>query len=151
MRATRSIALQSEINVTPLVDVCLVLLIIFMVVTPMMVNGVPVHLPPAAIADPLAKQPLQITINADGVAYVGQSVLRSDQLADELQRLRAQSDRPVIVRAEKTLPYGAVVKVLDACRTAGAPRQRPESGSSDGYFAPIRLMSSVSRIAFDAP
>ena len=119
MRATRSIALQSEINVTPLVDVCLVLLIIFMVVTPMMVNGVPVHLPPAAIADPLAKQPLQITINADGVVYVGQSVLRIDQLADELQKLRAQADRPVIVRGEKTIPYGEVVKVLDACRSAG--------------------------------
>ncbi|MGZ8832472.1 MAG: ExbD/TolR family protein [Thermoanaerobaculia bacterium] len=119
MRATRSTAMQSEINVTPLVDVCLVLLIIFMVVTPIIVNGVPVHLPPAATADPLAKQPLLVTINADGVIYVGASVLRSDQLADELQRLRAQSDRPVIVRAEKTLPYGEVVRVLDACRTAG--------------------------------
>ena len=71
MRATRSIALQSEINVTPLVDVCLVLLIIFMVVTPVIVNGVQVHLPPAATADPLARQPLLVTINADGVIYVG--------------------------------------------------------------------------------
>jgi biopolymer transport protein TolR len=119
MRATRSIALQSEINVTPLVDVCLVLLIIFMVVTPVIVNGVQVRLPPAATADPLARQPLLVTINADGVIYVGASVLRGDQLADELQRLRAQADRPVIVRAEKTLPYGEVVRVLDACRTAG--------------------------------
>lgn len=117
-----SAGLNSDINVTPLVDVCLVLLIIFMVVTPILVNGVPVHLPSAATADPLAKQPLQITINADGVVYAGQSVLRIDQLADELQKLRAQSDRPVIVRGEKTLPYGEVVNVLDQCRRAGFER-----------------------------
>ena len=119
MRMTRTVALQSEINVTPLVDVCLVLLIIFMVVTPVIVNGVPVHLPSSSPAQKTGLGPLQVTINADRTLYVGGNVIRDEDLSGELQRVRAQSNRPVIVRAEKTLPYGDVVKVLDACRTAG--------------------------------
>ena len=119
MRATHTAALQSEINVTPLVDVCLVLLIIFMVVTPLMVTGMPVELPRAASSESIRHQPLQVTINADRVLYVGGSVLRMEQLAGELQRIRAESNRPVIVRADKSLPYGDVVAVLDACRAAG--------------------------------
>jgi biopolymer transport protein ExbD len=111
--------MHSEINVTPLVDVCLVLLIIFMVVTPMMINGMPVHLPSSTTATNVGQGPLQVTINADRTLYVGQDVIRPEDLSGELRRLRAKSNRPVIVRAEKSLPYGDVVKVLDACRTAG--------------------------------
>ncbi len=83
MRTAPATSLQSDNNVTPLVDVCLVLLIIFMVVTPMLV-GIPVHLPQTATGDQLANKPIQI-----------------------------------IVRADKALPYGEVVSVLDACRKAG--------------------------------
>ena len=119
MRVARTAALQSEINVTPLVDVCLVLLIIFMVVTPMIVNGMPVHLPEAAHGDPLANQPLPVTLNADRTLYIGATVVRLEDLANALQHARAEANRPVIVRAEKTLPYGDVVHGLDACRTAG--------------------------------
>lgn len=118
MRATPA-TLQSEINVTPLVDVCLVLLIIFMVVLPSMVNGIPVHLPKAASGDDLAKKTLQITLNADKTLYVDSDVIRRDELASELQRRHAQVERPIVVRADKTLPYGEVVSVLDACRNAG--------------------------------
>ena len=119
MHMTRSAALHSDINVTPLVDVCLVLLIIFMVVTPLMVNGVPVHLPSASTATKSPEGPLQVTLNADRTLYVGQDVIRAEDLAAELAQLRAKSNRPVIVRAEKSLPYGDVMKVLDACRKAG--------------------------------
>ena len=119
MRAIHSTALQSEINVTPLVDVCLVLLIIFMVVLPTIVNGLPVHLPNARTGDALSHEALQVTINADRTLYVGANVVRADELADALQRARAESNRPVVVRAEKSLEYGDVVRVLDACRTAG--------------------------------
>ncbi len=98
---------------------CLVLLIIFMVVTPMVVNGIPVHLPVSSTAEKAARQPLQVTINADRTLYVGSNVIRVEDLSAELQRVRAQSNRPVIVRGEKSLQYGDVVKVLDACRTAG--------------------------------
>ena len=119
MRVTPAAALHSEINVTPLVDVCLVLLIIFMVVLPTMVNGIPVHLPKAASGDALEKKPLQITLNSDKTLYVDSVVIRSDELASELQRRHDQVQRPVVVRADKALAYGEVVGVLDACRKAG--------------------------------
>jgi biopolymer transport protein TolR len=119
MHMTRAATLRSEINVTPLVDVCLVLLIIFMVVTPMMINGMPVHLPTSTTATNAGAGPLQVTINGDRTLYIGEDVIRAEDLSSELQRLRAKSNRPIIVRAEKSLPYGDVVKVLDACRKAG--------------------------------
>jgi biopolymer transport protein TolR len=119
MRATSATALQSEINVTPLVDVCLVLLIIFMIVLPTIVNGIPVRLPQASTADPLAKQPIQISVKADGVIFIDAVAVRSEQLASELARRRDRTQRPVVVRADKTLAYGDVVRVLDTCRAAG--------------------------------
>ncbi len=119
MRVPSTTALQSDINITPLVDVCLVLLIIFMVVTPILVNGIPVRLPQAATADPLAKQPMQITMNADRTIYVDSVAIRADQLLSELGRRHDQVQRPVVVRADKTLAYGEVVRVLDACRESG--------------------------------
>ncbi len=118
MRTAPATSLQSEINVTPLVDVCLVLLIIFMVVTPMLV-GIPVHLPQTATGDQLANKPIQITINADGTIYLDRLVIRGEQLASELQRKHDQVQRPIVVRADKALTYGKVVSVLDACRNAG--------------------------------
>jgi len=116
---TPTAALQSDINVTPLVDVCLVLLIIFMVVTPLLVTAVPVRLPQASTVEGLAKHPMQITVKADGTIYLDASVFRAEQLSSELARRRDQLLRPVVVRADKTLPYGKVIGVLDACRSAG--------------------------------
>ena len=113
--------LQSEINVTPLVDVCLVLLIIFMVVTPLM-TGVPVQLPKTATSESLpdAQRILPITVKADGTVYVDALAIRSDQVGSEILRVHnASPDRPIAVRADKTVKYGEVVQVLDACRTAG--------------------------------
>src|ERR1043165_5496986 len=114
-------SLESNINVTPLVDVCLVLLIIFMVVLPTVVNGVPVKLPAAAHGDGgTPPQQLAITVKDDGTVYLGSEVVRRDQAAAELQRMHARSpERPVAVRADKTLKYGGVVEVLDWCRAAG--------------------------------
>ncbi len=114
-------SLESNINVTPLVDVCLVLLIIFMVVLPSLVNGMPVKLPPAATSESGAPpRQLSITINEDGTVYLGSEAVRREQVPAELQCMHAQSpDRPVAVRADKTLKYGEVVQVLDWCRGAG--------------------------------
>jgi biopolymer transport protein TolR len=114
--AARS-SLTSEINVTPLVDVCLVLLIIFMVVTPMIVTGLPVDLPGAKTGDALARQPLQITLTADGSVWLGDSVMRVEELGSALQR--ENTDRPVVLQADKSLLYGKVVEALDGCRAAG--------------------------------
>ena len=91
MRSTPAASLHADINVTPLIDICLVLLIVFMVITPLMVTGVPVHLPQAASADALAKQPIQIAINADDTIYIDGVAIRSEQFASELARkLRRQ-------------------------------------------------------------
>ena len=118
MHVRSSVPLQSEINVTPLVDVCLVLLIIFMVVMPVLVNGIPVHLPNARTATGVGKTPMQVTINADGTIYLDSMAIRGEQLASELEHRRDPA-RPVVVRADKTLQYGDVARVLDACRSAG--------------------------------
>ena len=122
MQTPRATALEANINVTPLVDVCLVLLIIFMVVTPVIVNGVPVQLPKTNTSEAVteATRQLSITVKDDGTLFVGASVLRWEQLAGELQRIHGTTpDRPVSIRGDKRVPYGEVVDVLDACRTAG--------------------------------
>jgi biopolymer transport protein TolR len=119
MRATPATSLQSDINVTPLIDVCLVLLIVFMVIMPIIVTGIPVRLPQTSTGGPLAKQPLQISVKADGTIFIDSVAIRSEQLMSELARKRDQLGRPVVVRADKTLAYGDVVRVLDACRSAG--------------------------------
>ena len=114
-------ALESNINVTPLVDVCLVLLIIFMVVMPTIVNGIAVKLP-VGNGDPAGKldEQLAITVKDDATVYLGALVVRREQVAAELQRLHAQAPgRPVAVRGDKTVAYGEVARVLDACRSAG--------------------------------
>jgi biopolymer transport protein ExbD len=119
MRAISRTALTSDINVTPLVDVCLVLLIIFMVVTPLMVTNVPVNLPVVGTGEALARQPLQITLQGDGTLFIGDQVLRMEQATSALERERGTADRPIVVQADKTLPYGRVVELLDICRRAG--------------------------------
>lgn len=119
MRAGSHTALQSDINVTPLVDVCLVLLIIFMVVTPLIVNGVPVQLPQVGSPEALARQPLQVTLKADGTLYVGDQVVHIEGAASALESERAHSDRPLVVRADHTVRYGQVAALLAVCREAG--------------------------------
>jgi biopolymer transport protein TolR len=121
MHTARSTALQADINVTPLVDVCLVLLIIFMVVVPALVNGVPVNLPKVQ-GEPVpdAQRQLAITVKDDGTVYVGSVVVRQEQVASEIERIHLQSpERSVAVRGDQRVAYGEVVKVLDACRAAG--------------------------------
>ena len=119
MRAT-SQSLQSDINVTPLVDVCLVLLIIFMVVLPAMVNGVDVKLPETANTAAADERMLPITIKDDGTVYVNTSVVHREELPAALQRLReTAASRPIGVRADKRVQYGEVASVLAMCRAAG--------------------------------
>src|ERR1700742_2410626 len=78
---------RSDINVTPLVDVCLVLLIIFMVVTPMLQKGVPVNLPVTEDPEktPDTDKQLQISVKSDGSVYLGPNVVRKDQVESELK------------------------------------------------------------------
>lgn len=115
-------ALNSDINVTPLVDVCLVLLIIFMVVTPMLQKGVPVNLPVTEEPDktPDTEKQLQISVKADGTVYVGSNVIRKDQVEAELKDIQARTpDREIAVKGDRLVKYGDVLDVLKACREVG--------------------------------
>jgi len=132
-------ALTSDINVTPLVDVCLVLLIIFMVVTPMLQKGVPVNIP---VTDDPEKTPdtekqLQISVKADGSIYLGSTVVRKEQVQSELEQIHQRTpDREIAVKGDKLSKYGAVLDVLKACREVGCnnvgliaqPKKTPGQG-----------------------
>jgi biopolymer transport protein TolR len=110
----------SEINVTPLVDVVLVLLIIFMITAPMMSASVEVHLPQASIAPPpSAKEHLVVTVAADGRIYVGESLTDLDLVPNRVkEKLRATGLSQVAIRGDKAVSYGLVLQVLDRIRLA---------------------------------
>ncbi|HYO79374.1 MAG TPA: biopolymer transporter ExbD [Thermoanaerobaculia bacterium] len=115
-------ALTSDINVTPLVDVCLVLLIIFMVVTPMLQKGVPVNLPVTAQPEktPDTEKQLQISVKADGSVYLGPTVIRKDEVQRQLEEIHGRTpDREIAVKGDRTVKYGDILDVLKACREVG--------------------------------
>src|SRR5688572_25842587 len=115
-------ALTSDINVTPLVDVCLVLLIIFMVVTPMLQKGVAVNLPvtDAPETTPDTEKQLQISVKADGTVYLGPNIVRKDQVEMALKDIHEKTpDREVAVKGDRLVKYGDVLDVLKACREVG--------------------------------
>ena len=114
--------LNADINVTPLVDVCLVLLIIFMVVTPMLQKGVPINLPVTEDPEktPDTEKQLQISVKADGSVYLGPTVVRKDQVQSELENIHQRTpDREIAVKGDKLVKYGDVLDVLKACREVG--------------------------------
>jgi biopolymer transport protein ExbD len=115
-------SMNSEINVTPLVDVCLVLLIIFMVVTPMLQKGVPVNIPVTEEPEktPDTDKQLQISVKSDGTVYLGSTVVRKEQVQSELETIHQRTpDREIAVKGDKQVKYGAVLDVLKACREVG--------------------------------
>lgn len=116
--------LMSDINVTPFVDVMLVLLIIFMVTAPMMVQGVDVALPEVS-ATPMVteKENLTVTIDREANIYINDFQVRMDFLKDKLEKILAgKSDREVFFRADKDVPYGIVVGVMAEIKAAGVDR-----------------------------
>jgi len=117
--------IRSEINVTPLVDVCLVLLIIFMVVTPMMMAEVKVDLPRTSQAPAMPAQSTQLTvaIREDGSVYVGGSPVAEAMLRETLAAMQAaEPDREVVVRGDRRLGYERVCKVLAMLSEVGFKR-----------------------------
>lgn len=113
--------LMSEINVTPFVDVMLVLLIIFMVTAPMMVQGLNVDLPEATAKSlDSEKEHLVITINKDQQIYINDFEVTVEFLGVKLQKiLQGRTDRDVYLKADKNIPYGIVVKVMAEIKGAG--------------------------------
>ncbi|MFO1034363.1 MAG: protein TolR [Hyphomicrobiales bacterium] len=111
----------SEINVTPLVDVMLVLLIVFMVAAPLMTVGVPVELPKTdAKSMDSPKDPLYITVQKDRSVYVQETQIPLDQLASKLQALvKNGNEEQLFVRADTATDYGAVMEVMGVLNSAG--------------------------------
>jgi len=113
---------MAEINVTPMVDVMLVLLIIFMVAAPLLTVGVPVELPKtAATALPSEnEEPLTVTITADGGVMIQTTEVPRDELVNRLRAIAAErADDRVFLRADGSVPYDAVAKVMGALNAGG--------------------------------
>ncbi len=115
---------NSNINVTPMVDVMLVLLIIFMVVTPMLQKGVSVDLAktdsPKEMKDADKEDALVVAITRDGTVFFGTQKTPSDQLADKMKdELANRTNKEVFIRADARARYGTVTEVVDNVRSAG--------------------------------
>ena len=111
----------SQINVTPLVDVMLVLLVIFMVTAPIIQQGVTVDLPKTRAAA-LASQedPLVVGVTKDGAVYLNDNVIPLPDLRAKLEAIgREKPDRALLLRADRSVPYGDVVRVIAAIKEAG--------------------------------
>lgn len=112
----------ADINVTPLVDVMLVLLIIFMITAPMLHQGIEVALP-RADAEPLPMRvddPLVLSVNRDGLVYVQEEPIHPTQLMERLKPLvAARGDDTVFLKGDRELPYGSIMEVLDILHQGG--------------------------------
>ena len=116
--------LMSEINVTPFVDVMLVLLIIFMVTAPMMMQGVDVNLPQTT-TQPIASEEERLVISITGKRniYLNEYKISLNTLQRKLETIyQNRPDRAVFLRADQTLPYGFVMEVMAAVRQSGIKR-----------------------------
>ncbi len=127
---------MSEINVTPMVDVMLVLLIVFMVAAPLLTVGVPVDLPKAsAPAINENKEPLVVTINAKGQIYLQETTLENDQLVPRLVAITHNNPTASIyVRGDQAINYGRVLEVMSMISAAGFTKvslvaEPPKSGT----------------------
>jgi len=123
-RRHRRNPVMSEINVTPMVDVMLLLLIIFMVSAPLLTVGVPIDLPQtqASSLDQADKEPLAISVNTDGKVFLQNTEIKLDELVPKLQAIsqaRGGNDERIYVRGDKTVDYGTVMKVMGRLSAAG--------------------------------
>lgn len=115
---------MSEINVTPFVDVMLVLLIVFMVAAPLLTVGVPIELPKTQ-AKPLQgdKEPLAITVKSDGKVFLQDTEIEIDKLVPKLLAIAEGGyDERIYVRGDRRVDYGAVMKVMSTISAAGFKR-----------------------------
>ena len=112
---------MSEINVTPFVDVMLVLLIVFMVTAPLLTVGIPVDLPKVkanALTD--QKDPLEITVKLDGSVYLGESLVKVENLISRLNAITDKNTQArIYVRGDRVVAYGRVMEIMSLINTAG--------------------------------
>ena len=130
---------MAEINITPFVDVMLVLLIIFMVAAPLLTVGVPVELPKtAANALPSEKEdPLTVTVTADGIVMIQKTEIAIEALVPKLRSIASERENDrVFLRADGAIPYATVVQVMGAMNAGG--------------FSNIGLVTDIGGPTFDA-
>ena len=115
------IAETHEINVTPFIDVMLVLLIIFMVAAPLLQVGVPIELPEAKGKQlQSSKEPLAITVKSDGTVYIGETLVPLDEVASKLKAIAKNGyDEQIFVRGDKGVAYGIVMRVMGRISAGG--------------------------------
>lgn len=120
-RFRKKYAQMSEINVTPFVDVMLVLLIIFMVTAPLLTVGIPVDLPKVkanALTD--QKDPLEITIKLDGTVYLGESEVKVENIIPRLNAITDQNlETRIYLRGDRIIAYGRVMEIMSIINSAG--------------------------------
>ena len=112
---------MSEINVTPFVDVMLVLLIVFMVTAPLLTVGIPVDLPKikaSALTD--QKDPIEITLNVEGDIYIGESLVEPENLIPRLNAITEQNtEARIYIRGDRVIAYGRIMEVMSIINSAG--------------------------------
>jgi TolR protein len=132
---------KSDINVTPLVDVMLVLLIIMMLVAPMLEQGVPVNLPPAqnSVEKPQIQNQMILAIGANKQFYLNAKQVAEAELATKInEALEGKTEKVVLIKADEEVEYGAVMAAMDQLRQAGIEdiglitKPRSNTGSAGG-------------------
>ena len=113
--------LLSEINVTPFVDVMLVLLIIFMVTAPMLQQGIDVDLPNVAAKDlPAKEEKLILTITKKKKIFIGEHAVKLSKMSEKLKKIcESRASKEVFLKADEVVPYGFVVKIMAEIKKAG--------------------------------
>ena len=112
---------MSEINVTPFVDVMLVLLIVFMVTAPLLTVGIPVDLPKvkaSALTD--QKDPIEITVNIEGEVYIGESLVEVENLIPRINAITEQNtEARIYIRGDRIVAYGRIMEIMSIINSAG--------------------------------
>ena len=110
----------SEINITNLVDVTLVLLIIFMITAPLLRSGIEVRLPGSSAEDVHPKEGVTVTVQQDSSIYINEEPVTREQFASLLTReYEASQNKLVLLKGDKRIPYGEVIRVMDMIKKAG--------------------------------
>ena len=116
----RTQSAMADINITPLVDVILVLLIIFMVTAPVLQSGIDVSVPKTRTVREITEERLVVTITKDQRVYLGNDAVNINEIAAKLrQRIRDPHNQFIFVRADENVPFGAFATVMDAVKQSG--------------------------------